>query len=102
VSWKSFSKASPIGETWYLAHLAQTVLDREGIMSVALYALLYSNDIFKGECTAFARMTYNTDGDGYLALFQLERMVHPALGQATAQPQQHDFGHMLVDTSTID
>jgi hypothetical protein len=29
-----------------------------------------------------------TDGDGYLALFQLVRMVHPALGQATAQREQ--------------
>jgi hypothetical protein len=77
-----------MGETWSLAHLTQTVLNREGLVSVALRALLSSNDIFKWECTAFTHMISNTDGDNHLALFQLVRMVHPALGQATAQLRQ--------------
>jgi hypothetical protein len=33
-------------------------------------------------------MISNTEGDGYLALYQLVRLVHPSLDQATAQPQQ--------------
>jgi hypothetical protein len=63
-------------------------MDREGIMPAALHALLSSNEIFKGGCTALAHMIFNTNGDGYLSLFQLVHMVYPEIGQATAQPQQ--------------
>jgi hypothetical protein len=57
-------------------------------MSTALHALLSSNDIFKGECAVFTHIISNNNGDGYLMLFQLVRMVHPIPEQATTQPQQ--------------
>jgi hypothetical protein len=53
-----------------------------------LHALLSWDDIFKGSCTALAHLVSCTDGDGYLALFQLMCMAHPALGQATSQREQ--------------
>jgi hypothetical protein len=77
-----------MGTTWSLDCLSSAVMDRVGVMSAALHALLSRNDIFKGACTAFAHTVSCTDGDGYLALFQLVRMVHPALVQATAQQEQ--------------
>jgi hypothetical protein len=77
-----------MGTTWSLDCLPSTVMDRVGVMSAALHALLSRNDIFKGACTAFAHTVSCTDGDGYLSLFQLVRMVHPALGQARAQQEQ--------------
>jgi hypothetical protein len=83
--WKSFTKASPMGVTWSLVCLTPTVMGRVGLISAALHALLSREAIFKGPCTALAHLVSCTDGDGYLALFQLVRMVHPALGQATAQ-----------------
>jgi hypothetical protein len=83
--WKSFTKASPMGVTWSLACLTPTVMGRIGLMSADLHALLSRDDIFKGSCTALAHLVLCTDGDGYLDLFQLVCMVHPALGQATAQ-----------------
>jgi hypothetical protein len=88
VPWKAFTKSSHMGDTWSLAFLTHEVMDRQGLMSAALHALLSSQDIFKGDCTAFDHMISNTEGDGYLALYQLVRLVHPSLGQATAQPQQ--------------
>jgi hypothetical protein len=88
VPWKAFTKSSHIGDTWSLAFLPQEVMDRQGLMSAALNALLSSQDIFKGNCTTFVHMILNTEGDGYLTLYQLVRLVHPSLGQATAQPQQ--------------
>jgi hypothetical protein len=63
-------------------------MDRQGLMSAAFHALLSSQDIFKGDCTTFVHMISNTECDGYLALYQLVRRVHPSFGQATAQPQQ--------------
>jgi hypothetical protein len=77
-----------MGVTWSLACLTQTVMDRVGLVSADLHALLSQDDIFKGSCTALAHLVSCTDGDGYLALFQLVSMVHPALGQATAQRKQ--------------
>jgi hypothetical protein len=33
-------------------------------------------------------MASNSEGKGYLALYQIVRLVHPVLGQTTAQPAQ--------------
>jgi hypothetical protein len=41
-----------------------------------------------GDCSEFAHLTTNSQGNGYLALYQIVRLVHPILGQTTTQPQQ--------------
>jgi hypothetical protein len=57
-------------------------------MSAAIHSLLSSTGIFKGECKEFLHMVSNSEGNGYLALYQIVRLVHPVLGQTTAQPPQ--------------
>jgi hypothetical protein len=44
--------------------------------------------MFSGECTEFSHLITNRQGNGYLALYQIVRLVHPLLGQTTTQPQQ--------------
>jgi hypothetical protein len=77
-----------MGETWSLAFLTQEVMDRQGLMYAALHDILSSQDIFKGNCTAFVNMISSTEGYGYLAIYQLVRLAHLSIGQATSQPQQ--------------
>jgi hypothetical protein len=77
-----------MGVTWSLFCLTPTVMGRIGLMSATLHALLSREDIFKVPCTALTHLVSCIDGDGYLTLFQLVRMVHPAIGQATTQREQ--------------
>jgi hypothetical protein len=86
--WEAFDKQSDMGSTYCLAHLYQTILDKRDIMSAALNTLLSSKGIFKGECEYFTHIVINSSGDGYSALYNIVRMVHPLLGQVTTQPPQ--------------
>jgi hypothetical protein len=55
-------------------------------MPAAIHSLLSSTGIFKGECEEFGHMVSNSEGNGYLALYQIVRLVHPVLGKISAQP----------------
>jgi hypothetical protein len=54
VPWKAFTKSSHMGDAWSLALLTQEIMDRQGLMSAALHALLSSQDIFRGDCTTLS------------------------------------------------
>lgn len=86
--WEAFNKDSHMGTMWSNYHLDQAILDRQDIMSAALHSLLSSKGIFKGDCEDFTHLVSQSKGNGYLALYQIVRMVHPVLGQVTTQPSQ--------------
>jgi hypothetical protein len=48
--------------------------------------------MFLGECKEFLNLIANSQGNGYLALYQIPHLAHPLLGQVTVhkeQPQHH-------------
>jgi hypothetical protein len=77
-----------MGLTWNSVSLFHTVLERQDDMSAAITSILSSPGIFKGECEDFNHLVTNSQGNGYSAMFQIFRLVHPVLGQTTAQPAQ--------------
>jgi hypothetical protein len=77
-----------MGTIWNVASLDQIVLDRQDIMSAAITCLLSSPSMFAGECSEFANRIINSYGNGYMALYQIIRLVHPLLGKSTSQPVQ--------------
>jgi hypothetical protein len=80
VPWEHFTKLSPMGNIWNLESLDQIILDREDLMSAAINCLLSSPSMFTGECSEFTHLVTNSQGNGYLALCQIIRLVHPLLG----------------------
>jgi hypothetical protein len=88
VPWERFSKISVMGDTWNSKSLDQVVLDRKDLMSEALHCLLSSQGMFSGDCAEFSNLISTSFRDGYLALYQIVRLVHPLLGQFTAKPAQ--------------
>jgi hypothetical protein len=89
--WESFVKSNYMVDTWSPSTITQMVYDRCDIMSAAIHSLLSITGIFKGEYEEFGHMVSNSEGNGYLALYQIVRLVHPVIGQTSAhtpQPQQ--------------
>jgi hypothetical protein len=86
--WQGFVKSNYMGEGWSPSTIRQIVYDRCNLMSAAIHSLLSSTGIFKGECEEFGHMVSNSEGNGYLTLYQIVRLVHPVLGQTSAQPPQ--------------
>jgi hypothetical protein len=86
--WEAFNRSYYMGLTWYSVSLSHTVLERQDDMSAAIASILSSPGIFKCECEDFNHLVTNDQGNGYSALFQIVRLVHPVLGQTTAQPAQ--------------
>jgi hypothetical protein len=89
--WEAFNKDSHMGSMWSNDHLDQAILDRQDIMYAALHILLSSKGIVKGNCEYFSHLVSQSKGNGYLALYQIVRMVHPVLCQFTpnySQPSQ--------------
>jgi hypothetical protein len=77
-----------MGTVWDIASLDQIILDRKDLMYSAIHCLLSVPAMFTGECSQFAHLISNSQGNGYLALYQVVRLVHPLFGQTTTQPQQ--------------
>jgi hypothetical protein len=86
--WESHHKDSGMDNTWFIAWVDQTIIDRENLMSTALHSLLSSNGRFSGEFTDFIHFLSNSKGNGYLALYQMVCLFHPLMGQNTTQPSQ--------------
>jgi hypothetical protein len=92
--WERFVKNDCMGEMWSLTTVNQTFLNRHDLMSAAIHSLLSSTGIFKGEYEEFSHLVSNSQGNMYLALYHIVRLVHPVLGQTTAQPSQpHPHPH---------
>jgi hypothetical protein len=77
-----------MGEACSIRYLPQDVLDCQDVMSAAIHGVLSSTSLFKGECEDFSYLVSNSGGNGYLALYQIVRLVHPVIGYNTAQPAQ--------------
>jgi hypothetical protein len=101
--WQGFVKGDYMGEGWSPSTIRQIVYDRYDLMSAAIHSLLSSTGIFKGECEKFGHMVSNSEGNGYLALYQIVRLVHPVLGQTSTQPPQPNRRKLnhLLNTSQI-
>jgi hypothetical protein len=81
-------KGNYMEECWSPSTIRQIVFDWCDLMSAAIHSLLLSNGIFKGECEEFGHIVSNSEGNEYLALYQIFRLVHPILGQTSAHPPQ--------------
>jgi hypothetical protein len=86
--WESFIKYNYMGDTWSPSTITQTVYDRCDLMPAVIHSLLSSTGIFKGEFEEFGQMVSNSEGNGYLALYQIIRLFHPVVGQTATQPPQ--------------
>jgi hypothetical protein len=86
--WEHFSKTNIMGVTWDVRSVSQEVMHRQDLMSAALHSLLSSVGLFKADCEDFSHLVSNSNRNGYEALYQIVRLVHPVLGQTTAQPAQ--------------
>jgi hypothetical protein len=78
------------------------LLGRDDLMPSALHSLLSCTVIFKGGCGELCHLVSNIKGNGYLALYQIFRMVHLVLGQTTYQPAQplHTKTHSFSENVT--
>jgi hypothetical protein len=74
-----------MGDTWTLLSLDQDMMDRNELMSAALHGLLSATDMCLGECKELTNLIANSQGNGYLALYQIVHIAHHLLGQITAQ-----------------
>jgi hypothetical protein len=86
--WDSYNKNSHMGNMWDINVLTKAIMDKKEIMYAAIHTLLWSKGFFKDDCEDFGHLVSQSRGDGYFALYQIVRMVHLVLGQATTQPSQ--------------
>jgi hypothetical protein len=78
VQWERFTKTSCMEDTWSLASVTQTILDREELMYAAMHSLLSCTGVFKGNCEEFCHLILNRKDNGYLDLYQI-MCVHTGL-----------------------
>jgi hypothetical protein len=84
IPWERFTKLSPMGTVWDVGSLDKIILDREELIQ----CLFSAPAIFTGECSEFTHLISNSQGNGFIALYQIVHLVHPLLRQTTTQPQQ--------------
>jgi hypothetical protein len=90
---QSIGRHSPRHLIWEIhGHLStsldQFMMDRKDLMLSALHGLLSATDMFHGDCKEYTHLISNSQGNRYLALYQITRLAHPLLGQVTAQNEQ--------------
>jgi hypothetical protein len=78
-SGETFLKTEVMGALWHPYYLDHDVLYRNAIMSAAIHSLISSTGMCTGDCSHFSHMFTTTNGDGYLTLNQIVRLVHPLL-----------------------
>jgi hypothetical protein len=76
-----------MGTEWDIAYPNQIILDREEVMSSAIHCLFSAPAMLTGQCSEFANLISNSQGNGCLTLYQIVRLVHPLLGQTMTKPQ---------------
>jgi hypothetical protein len=60
-------------------------MDMNELKSAVLHGLLSATDMFLGKYKEFTYITANSQGNGYLALYQILHLTHTLLGQVTTQ-----------------
>jgi hypothetical protein len=58
-------------------------MDRKELMVAVLHGLLSATGMFHGDCKEYTHLISHSQGNGYLALYQIVRITHPLLGQVT-------------------